>query len=64
MAKVDVDYRLPIAEIGPLLCKLINETVPDKAELAPEELDRMETEVNIAAQASAFQFRFSGFYRI
>lgn len=52
---VDVDYRLPIADIGPLLCELIQETVPDKPDLEPQERERMETEVNIAAQDNAFE---------
>ena len=52
---VDVDYQLPVADIATLLSELINETVPDKPTLDPKDLERMETEVNIAAQDNAFE---------
>jgi two-component system, chemotaxis family, protein-glutamate methylesterase/glutaminase len=52
---VDVDYQVPIADLTPLLCRLIEETVPNKPELTETELDRIETEVNIAAQDNAFE---------
>ncbi|GAB4038845.1 chemotaxis protein CheB [Spirosoma gilvum] len=51
---VDVDYCLPVSEMAPLLSRLVTESVADKPELLPEEETRMETEVNIAAQDSAF----------
>lgn len=54
LTHVDVDYRLPIEDITPLLCALIRESVPDSPTLAPDELERLETEVNIAAQDIAF----------
>ena len=57
---VDVDYQLPIADVGPLLCELIQETVPDKPDLEPNEQERMETEVNIAAQDNAFEMGIIG----
>ncbi|MDB5239987.1 MAG: chemotaxis protein CheB [Spirosoma sp.] len=52
---VDVDYQVPITELAPLLCQLINETVPDKHSNLDVDMDRMETEVNIAAQVNAFE---------
>ena len=52
---VDVDYQVPIAELAPLLCRLIEETVPDKPNLVENELNRMEVEVSIAAQDNAFE---------
>lgn len=52
---VDVDYRLPLANIAPLLVTLSNETVADKPQLETAEQERMETEINIAAQDSAFE---------
>ena len=52
---VEVDYQVPIADMAPLLCRLITETVPDKLELPLTELERLETEVNIAAQDNAFE---------
>lgn len=51
---VDVDYRLPVTAIAALLTRLSRETVPGKSELPEKELNLMETEVNIAAQDSAF----------
>ena len=54
LTHVDVDYQMHIEDIAPLLCSLINEPVPDPPTLAPDELKRMETEVNIAAQDIAF----------
>jgi two-component system chemotaxis response regulator CheB len=51
---VDVDYIVSVSEMADLLGKLIQETVADKPELAPEEDKRMELEVNIAAQDNAF----------
>ena len=52
---VDVDYQVPITELAPLLCRLIDETVPDKPKLPENELNRMETEIQIAAQVNAFE---------
>ncbi|GAB4044221.1 chemotaxis protein CheB [Spirosoma jeollabukense] len=52
---VDVDYIVSVSEMAELLQKLIQETVPDKPQLAPEEDKRMEVEVNIAAQDNAFE---------
>jgi two-component system chemotaxis response regulator CheB len=52
---VEVDYQVPIAELAPLLCRLIEETVTDKHDPVKKELERMEAEVNIAAQENAFE---------
>jgi two-component system chemotaxis response regulator CheB len=52
---VDVDHQVPISELASLLCELINETVPDKHSQTDVDMDRMETEVNIAAQVNAFE---------
>lgn len=52
---VEVDYRVPIVELAPLLCQLIKETVIDKHEPVKKELERMEVEVSIAAQKNAFE---------
>lgn len=52
---VDVDYSLPIAQLVPLVCELIQETVTEKIQLSQEEQDRLATEVNIAAQDNAFE---------
>ena len=52
---VDVDYQVPITGLAPLLCRLIEETVTDKPDPLEKELERIETEVNIAAQDNAFE---------
>lgn len=52
---VDVDYQVPITGLAPLLCRLVDEIIPAPPGLPEEELSRMETEVNIAAQDSAFE---------
>ena len=57
---VDVDYQVPITELAPLLCRLIEETVPDKPKPLEKKLDRMEAEVNIAAQVNAFEIGILG----
>lgn len=51
---VEVDYRLPVTDMAALLAGLTNETVSVKTKLPEEEDHLMETEVNIAAQDSAF----------
>ncbi len=55
LINVDVDYRLPLADIPQLLSELSQENVTARHALSPEEEKRMETEVNIAAQDSAFE---------
>ncbi len=51
---VDVDHQVPIGELGALLTRLIHEPAPDPRALSPEEAERMQTEVKIAAQKNAF----------
>ncbi|MBD2753397.1 chemotaxis protein CheB [Spirosoma validum] len=51
---VDVDYSLPIAGIASSLIQLSSETVPGKLELPSDEEQRLETEINIAAEDNAF----------
>lgn len=55
MEYVDVDYSAPVATIALLLTDLIKEDVPDNANLPAKELERIETEINIAAQDNAFE---------
>lgn len=52
---VEVDYQVPISELAPLLCQLIDETVPDKPNALENELNRMGVEVSVAAQENAFE---------
>ena len=54
MEYVDVDYVIPVAKMAFLLSDLITDWVPEKPTILPDELDRLETEVNIAAQDNAF----------
>jgi two-component system chemotaxis response regulator CheB len=53
--QVRVDYKLPAAEIGPLLMKLVAERsrVPPEPDAAPDR--KLKLEVEIAATANAFQ---------
>lgn len=51
---VEVDYRVSITELGPLLVKLTQEEAPDPQLLPAEEVKRMRTEIDIAAQKNAF----------
>lgn len=53
---VEVDYQLSVSEMAAVLTQLSSETVPSgKMEIPEDELDLMETEINIAAQDSAFE---------
>jgi two-component system, chemotaxis family, protein-glutamate methylesterase/glutaminase len=55
MEYVDVDYAVPMRDMGALLMRLTRETAPEAPELSPEERKRLETEVNIASQDNAFE---------
>jgi two-component system chemotaxis response regulator CheB len=52
---VEVDHQVPIAELAPLLVRLTGESIPDERLASPEELTRISTEVQIAAQKNAFE---------
>jgi two-component system chemotaxis response regulator CheB len=52
---VDVDHVVPISDMGPLLHKLTQETATQSTTLTKEELERLHTEVNIAAQDNSFE---------
>lgn len=52
---VDVDYAVPIAEMGVLLNQLTQEHAAETASLSEEELDRLKMEINIAAQDNSFE---------
>jgi two-component system, chemotaxis family, protein-glutamate methylesterase/glutaminase len=55
LAAVEVDYRLPVAEIASLLVKLTAETVEDDKEIAMEEQKKTAIEVRIAAEGQALE---------
>jgi two-component system chemotaxis response regulator CheB len=55
LQNVDVDHQVPISRLASLLCELVKETVPDKPSPMDVDMNRMETEVNIAAQENAFE---------
>ena len=51
---VDVDYNVPIHEMGSLLHRLTQEEAPESNGISEEELNRLRLEVQIAAQDNAF----------
>lgn len=51
---VDVDYRVPMAELGALLSRLTEEPAPETRTLPAGETERLQTEVNIAGEKNAF----------
>ena len=53
LQNVEVDYKLPVDEIGPLLGRLVREEAPRQPELAAPELERLRAEVKIAEGAEA-----------
>ena len=53
LAAVDVDYRVPLAEMATLLVKLTAETVTEASEIAMEEQRKTTIETRIAAQKPA-----------
>ena len=55
MEYVDVDYSVPVVSMALLLSDLITEDVPDKMNLPEDELERIEAEINVAAQDNAFE---------
>jgi two-component system chemotaxis response regulator CheB len=55
LAAVDVDYRVPMAEMAPLLVRLTAETVTEDSDIAMEEQRKTDIETRIAAQKPALQ---------
>jgi two-component system chemotaxis response regulator CheB len=55
LAAVDVDYRVPMAEMAPLLVRLTAETVTEANDIAMEEQRKTDIETRIAAQKPALQ---------
>jgi two-component system, chemotaxis family, protein-glutamate methylesterase/glutaminase len=55
LENVDVDHRLPAAEIGPLLGRLTREPAPAELPMPEAVRQRMESEVAIAHEADALQ---------
>src|SRR5438093_211066 len=47
---VDVDYKVPVGDIGPLLGCITREQAVPEPLLAPEQRSRMQAEVNIARE--------------
>ena len=52
---VDVDYKLPVAQIGPLLGRLAREEAPAALPLAGRERELLETEIKIAEEHDAME---------
>jgi two-component system chemotaxis response regulator CheB len=53
LAAVEVDYRVPVAEMAPLLVRLTAEVVTDASEIPMEEQRKTHIETRIAAQKPA-----------
>jgi two-component system chemotaxis response regulator CheB len=53
--EVEVDYTVPVVEMGSLLEELINENAPKMHEITPEQMDLMKMEVVIASNDNAFE---------
>jgi two-component system, chemotaxis family, protein-glutamate methylesterase/glutaminase len=51
LENVEVDYKLPVSEIGPLLGRLTREPAAPQPAFAPHERERMDAEVKIAREA-------------
>lgn len=52
---VDVDFTLPVAQIGPLLHKLTREGAAKSPDLTKEEMKRLKMEIIIATRDNAFE---------
>lgn len=61
LAAVDVDYRVSIAEMAPLLVKLTAEMVTEANEVAMDEQKKTSREVRFAAQGRTFEQRQPAF---
>jgi two-component system chemotaxis response regulator CheB len=53
LKKVDVDYNLPLSQIGPMISKLAADPVADHTPKDHEMLKRIKTEIDISAQQYA-----------
>jgi two-component system chemotaxis response regulator CheB len=58
---VEVDHKLPVAEIGPLLVRLTREEAAPAPETAPGERELLETEIKIAEEHNAMDERVLDF---
>jgi two-component system, chemotaxis family, protein-glutamate methylesterase/glutaminase len=56
LENVEVDYKLPVADIGPLLARLACEDAAPQPGLAGAELERMRAEVKIAEGSDALDY--------
>jgi len=52
--EVDVDYSVPVSEMGPLLTRLVSEEIETSGAVMEED-KQLETEVKIAAEDNAFE---------
>ena len=55
LREVEIDYRVPIAEMAELLARLSQEKVAENAEVEMAENKKTEIEIRIAAEDSAFE---------
>lgn len=61
LQNVEVDYKLPAAEMGPLLGRLVREEAGAEPAAAPDALEQMAAEVKIAEGADAMDFEVRRF---
>ncbi len=52
---VEIDYSVPISEMGEVIIKLVNEQAAPRQEVTAAEMERMKMEVVVAAHHNAFE---------
>lgn len=55
LTNVEVDYKLPVAEIGPLLGRLAEQPAPAPRAIAPDEQRKTRHEIRIAEEANGLE---------
>jgi two-component system chemotaxis response regulator CheB len=55
LANVEVDHKLPVAEIGPLLARLVAQPAPAARPLSPQEQRKTQHEIRIAETQDALE---------
>jgi two-component system chemotaxis response regulator CheB len=53
--EIDIDYSLPVKEMGLLMEELINKNAPKLREITPEQMELMQMEVVIAFNNNVFE---------
>ena len=55
LRNVEVDHKLPVAEIGPLLGRLVEQSAPAARAISPEEQSKTRHEIRIAREENALE---------